>query len=861
MDDDRVTTDPVEILDQLKLFYSDLYQDYGSNSDGDVAARFLNNPSIPKLDEDKRERCEGRLTYNECYRSLLTFQTGKAPGNDGLTAEFYKTFWPLLGNLVVDCLNEAYECGELSTSQKMAIIKLIEKKDKDKMYIKNWRPISLLNVDVKIASKAIAKRLETVLPLIIHENQCAYVKGRSIFDCTRIIDDIMFYTKENKLSGLLLAIDFEKAFDSLDWTFLNKVLSAFNFGQSFIKWVNTFYSNIQSCVMNNGFSSVHFDVMRGVRQGDPLSPYLFIIALETLAIYVRGSDEIKGINLRDEHEVKLTAFADDMTTFLKDDQSADNLMKLLKDFGVCSGLKLNKSKLEACYLGTSSTTDFNINVDIKDCIEILGIFFSYNRKEAAKLNFVSILDSLKKKLNLWKWRNLTVLGRVQIVKTFAISKFLYRASQLPLCNEIIKSANKIIYDFIWKGKDKVKRRALINKIENGGLKMIPLESLIQAQKMSFFKRYVDPEYVADWKLVLDALLKPVGGPYLLKCNFSLGDLPIKVSPFYDECLTLWSRFNTTMPDQVEDILNEIVWNNKNILVNKKSCYYLDLVEIGIHRICDMVKADGSFYTWSDLQLKGLQSKNFLFWNGFIDAIPFKWRKELKSKTVPHTPNFDPLEYALVLNSVKVSVSEINTKKLYEALVSDLRETPTAQSRFNEMLPDSELVWNKIYSLPFQVALDTYTRDFQYKILNRILFTNAKLSKFKLVESPLCTFCGKDDETPEHLFVFCQYSRTFWKEISSWLRECSIDTLPDLTDQVNIMFGLFDAKSHFMLLNHIVLIAKQTIFFCRWKSIAPSLIIFLAHLKKIFKIEEYLAKEKNKLNLHLEKWEKLLETLS
>ena len=108
-------------------------------------------------------------------------------------------------------------------------IKLIEKKGKDKMHIKNWRPISLLNVDAKIASKALAKRLETVLPLIIHENQCAYVKGRSIFDCTRIIDDIMFYTKENNLSGLLLAIDFEKAFDSLDWTFLNKALSAFNF--------------------------------------------------------------------------------------------------------------------------------------------------------------------------------------------------------------------------------------------------------------------------------------------------------------------------------------------------------------------------------------------------------------------------------------------------------------------------------------------------------------------------------------------------------------------------------------------------------------------------------------------------------
>ena len=120
------------------------------------------------------------------------------------------------------------------------------------------------------------------------------------------------------------------------------------------------------------------------------------------------------------------------------------------------------------------------------------------------------------------------------------------------------------------------------------------------------------------------------------------------------------------------------------------------------------------------------------------------------------------------NSAKISISEINTKTLHDANVYDLREIPTAQSRFNEMLPNYELVWNTIYSLPFQVALDTYTRDFQYKILNRILFTNAKLSKLKLVESPLCTFCGKDDETLEHLFVFCQSSRAFWKEISTEL---------------------------------------------------------------------------------------------
>ena len=119
-------------------------------------------------------------------------------GNDGLTAEFYKTFWNSVGGILVDSLNCAYDLGELSNSQKQAIIKLIEKKEKDKRKICNWRPISLINVDAKIGSKAIATRLKRVLPDIIHHNQNAYVKGRSILDAVRTIDDIFEYTERRK---------------------------------------------------------------------------------------------------------------------------------------------------------------------------------------------------------------------------------------------------------------------------------------------------------------------------------------------------------------------------------------------------------------------------------------------------------------------------------------------------------------------------------------------------------------------------------------------------------------------------------------------------------------------------------------
>ena len=157
---------------------------------------------------------EGKITYKECFSVLQSVQKNKTPRNHGLTVEFYSAFWPLIGKYLVDCINYVYEFGELSNTPKQAIITLIEKEGKDKRLIKNWRPISLINVDAKIIFKALAKRLEKVLPYIIQANQNASVKGRSIFDALQTIDDIVDYTKRNSLPGILIAIHFEKAFDT-----------------------------------------------------------------------------------------------------------------------------------------------------------------------------------------------------------------------------------------------------------------------------------------------------------------------------------------------------------------------------------------------------------------------------------------------------------------------------------------------------------------------------------------------------------------------------------------------------------------------------------------------------------------------
>ena len=165
----------------------------------------------------------------------------------------------LIEQILVDSFNFSFETGLLSTSQRLGVISLITKEDKDTKYLKNWRPISLLNNVYKIATKAIAIRLEKVLPSIISSSQTGYVKGRYI----------------GKVSTFAVFLDFEEAFDTIEWNYVLKCLETFNFGPQFRQWISILYKDIMSCVLNNGYATKHFNSSRGVRQGVPyLASYL-----------------------------------------------------------------------------------------------------------------------------------------------------------------------------------------------------------------------------------------------------------------------------------------------------------------------------------------------------------------------------------------------------------------------------------------------------------------------------------------------------------------------------------------------------------------------------------------------------------
>ena len=441
----------------------------------------------------------------------------------------------------------------------------------------------------------------------------------------------MQFTKKDNVHGLLVAIDFQKAFDSVNWHFLYETLHRFRFGSSFIEWVKTFYCDITSCIMNNGYSRGYFEIERGVRQGDPLSAYLFILVFEVLAIHIRSNQNIKGISVGNI-ETKVTIFADDLTAFLKDKSSYDSLVSSLALFKKCSGLNVNVDKTEAYWLGKDHKSPPAKLPSVKKVnkpIKILGIYFTYDEELKIKLNYEHVIHANEKTLNLWKWRDLTVFGQVQIIKTFVVPKISYCTNIISLNTGKLNEINSLLFRFLWKGNDKIKRSVVVNNYELGGLKMAYLESHIKAQKITCLKRHYQ-DYPSTWKNILDFYLKNVGERFLLKCNFLVSQLQLQLPEYYKECLLIWNSLQQPVPSKTDqEIINEYIWNNKQILIENRTVYSKNLRDKGLLKISDLLNLQGGFMKVEEFLASGFTCTESFLLMSCIDALPSKWRKQLK----------------------------------------------------------------------------------------------------------------------------------------------------------------------------------------------------------------------------------------
>ena len=202
---------------------------------------------------------------------LTGMAKSKSLGTDGLPVEFYLSVWNVIGSDLVKVLNASFDSGLLPSSQREALISLIFKKG-DRLEHKNWRPISLLNVDYKLFARVLAGRLLKVIHAVVAPDQTCGVPGRFINENVAHLRDVAHYASESNIPLAILSLDQEKAFDRADWDFLLAVLRCMGFGPSFVSWVKLLYTNIRSAIVINGYISDSFKPSRGVRQGCLLSP-------------------------------------------------------------------------------------------------------------------------------------------------------------------------------------------------------------------------------------------------------------------------------------------------------------------------------------------------------------------------------------------------------------------------------------------------------------------------------------------------------------------------------------------------------------------------------------------------------------
>ena len=543
----EVSTQP-EIEQAHFDFYSGLYSK-------DVINPEMQRNFIVKLDKvlttDQRTSCDSPLLRDEITAALFTLAKNKTPGCDGLPQEFYVKFWDLLAPILLDLYHFSLEKGLFSLTMQQSVTRLLFKKN-DKRDLKNWRPISLLNVDYKICSKALALRLSKVLPTIIHEDQTCSVPDRSIFDNLTLLRDVLDYVNITNEPGILLNLDQEKAFDRVDRQFLLNVISQFGFGETFQRWISVLYNNASMRVIVNGFLTDSIPLSRGVRQGDPLSPLLYVLCIEVFAANLRLDPHIEGFLIPGAlgRRFKISQYADDCTCFVKNVFSLDKLLRLVQHFELATGAKLNRSKTEAMWLGAWKECPLKPHgLSWVNKMKILGVWFGNTPVDPE--NWLPRLSKLETNLNLWKTRSLSMIGKTLIVNVLGASKFWFLTKVLPLPEWVVIRFKRLIFNFLWGSKiETISRATLPTPLLEGGLGLIDIIAKSKALKLSTLVRTISRPHLSAYYL-----LKYFVGSQLVKFRSDWAHLkdnytPSAIAPssFYLCCLEILKKLVTRISD-------------------------------------------------------------------------------------------------------------------------------------------------------------------------------------------------------------------------------------------------------------------------------------------------------------------------
>ena len=767
-----------DIQNRQVEFYKDLYKSQNLSNNAAERAFFLSSDNVTKqLSDESKELLDSDISLEEMKKALIKMKNNKSPGPDGLCIEFYKLYWSVIADDLYDVFITGLEDRQLAYTQYLATIVLLYKKG-PRPDIRNWRPIALLNTDYKLLSKIFAERIRKVLPEIIHSDQKGCVSGRYMGENIRLIDDILFEIENQSPDSIILQLDQEKAFDRVEWDWLFSVLSFFNFGDVFIENLKTLYRNAKVSIMTNGYQSQYFNISRGIRQGDSLSALLYVIQFEPLMSKIRNSPHIEGVtldlkNLKEKVTVKGCQYVDDSNSSLKNIGNVPDFFEILKKFEKISGSKVNFGK----------TVCLTVDDHLKDPSEllnptigpekVLGAPLGKNRNDKGDF-WDKRIKKLEAKLNIWRLRNLSFEGKSLIIRSLGVSQITNALENLSMSEEHIKRVNKILFNFLWSGKNvKMKKEICFLPRDLGGLNIVNIETLIKVKRIQWVIRCLKETTGQPWAKLIENYLRCLDNDFnidffALKVTDSADSVKkVNIPDFYKECILSFQELLRTASIRHD---NEIVWCNDKFKFNGKVLQFKHWSTQGLQLLGDLYK-DGAL---SKQLIKSKLTKKsgifFEFWR-MKKAVPNTISKiEYNENLINGGKEFILNQHIEVPDVGLKPLKDLTSKELYSIFnLSNIPDIPSKRYWSRKFNID-DIDWKTWYQVnTVNHFLPRPVKDYNFKIIYNLVNTERKLFMMKY-STGKCVNCKIHTENLEHLLYSCSNVKHIWHFTSKILKD-------------------------------------------------------------------------------------------
>ena len=794
--------DPNLIELEIKNFYKDLYETVPDNID--VDHDFFRN--IVPIDPQSADDVTRAITIKDLEDTLATC-TDSSPGPDGIPYSYLKHFWPVFGEVLLKAWTYSLATGELPPSHKSSYLRLIPKAGKDSRVIANLRPITLSNTDHKLITKTYSKKMTSVIASRIGGEQTAYLPGRLINDNIRaMLMTLDLANVDDNVDGIIVSLDAKKAFDSVDHRYIRRCLEAFGL-EAFIPIFNTLYNNLNSKIIINGRTVDGYKILKGVKQGDALSCVLFIICMEPLIRNLNENIMIERITSQALGTItipKSYGYADDVTVVAKrSDDGVQAIFSEYETFSKASGLILNANKTEILCFNCLRRWDYVFNVLYRgdnfrlsgqEQVKINGILLLQDQGTRENANVQKVYDSMERQLKAWSTRSLTLLGKILIVKTFAISQAIFLLQSMSISDTSIKKLMTLIFKYLWnknfsaeRAPDRIKRSIMLTDVKNGGFGMVDLKAIAEALDLRAYGRLIASEhpFLKQVKELINA-----ENFFDLKVRHNVDNKLVKAIASINKARS------EVLSWPIEDAISSSGLTSI-LMVTKISCLLTDagrrsLLFFAINRrrrqprVNELTTAE-----YRSIERFVAQPGLRAILRELVNNQPIV----VGGAGINATTAF-PLGNKVLANIGTITSKCFRACRSTADLICIYKLGPI-------LLPGEVLSWTR----KLKKLTSTRHKNILLRVMHGDVFSNERLCRFGLRENSACMNCPEQMETIQHRLIECRKAREAWRILDEIRADLGLRTLSALT--LENLVGAGDRLNNVELAMQAELIHKLT----------------------------------------------------